>query len=98
MSSVRHLTAFQRDILYIISDLDTPYGLGIKEALEGYYDEDVNTGRVYQNLAKLTDEGYIEKSAIDKRTNAYTLTQKAFRAIEHRHNWQMDRAEEQLAD
>ncbi|WP_321167606.1 PadR family transcriptional regulator [Halonotius roseus] len=95
--TIKHLSAFQRDILYIVSDLETSYGLGIKEALEEYYGEDVNTGRVYQNLSTLVEEGYLEKSAIDKRTNSYTLTEKALRAIEHRHRWQRTRADGQLA-
>ena len=96
-ATVKHLSAFQRDILYVVSDLETSYGLGIKEALEEYYGEEVNTGRVYQNLSTLVEEGYLEKSAIDKRTNSYTLTEKALRAIEHRHNWQQTRADSQLA-
>jgi DNA-binding PadR family transcriptional regulator len=96
-ASVKHLSAFQRDILYVVSDLDTSYGLGIKDALEEYYDEEVNTGRVYQNLSTLVEEGYLQKSAIDKRTNSYTLTEKALQAIEHRHRWQQTRADSQLA-
>jgi len=86
--SLKHRSAFQRDILYIISDLETSYGLGIKSALEEYYEEEVNTGRVYQNLGKLVEKGYLEKSEIDKRTNSYNLTDKAVTAIEHRHRWQ----------
>jgi DNA-binding PadR family transcriptional regulator len=96
-ATVKHLSAFQRDILYVVSDLETSYGLGIKEALEEYYDEDVNTGRVYQNLSTLVEEGYLEKSAIDKRTNSYTLTEKSLQAIEQRHRWQQTRADGQLA-
>ncbi|MFB6233521.1 MAG: hypothetical protein ABEH61_04615, partial [Haloarculaceae archaeon] len=37
---------------------------------------------------KLVEKGYLEKSEIDKRTNSYTLTDKAVTAIEHRHHWQ----------
>ena len=97
-ATVKHLSAFQRDILYVVSDLETPYGLGIKSALEEYYDKDVNTGRVYQNLSTLVEDGYLEKSAIDKRTNSYTLTDKAIEAIEHRHHWQEARADRAIAD
>ena len=95
-ATIKHLSAFQRDILYVVSDLETPYGLGIKDALEEYYDEEVNTGRVYQNLSSLVDEGYLKKSAIDNRTNSYTLTETALQAIEHRHQWQQTRANGQL--
>lgn len=95
---IKHLSAFQRDILYLISDLDDSYGLGIKSELEDYYDEEVNTGRVYQNLNTLADNGYIEVSAIDDRTNSYTLTEKAEAAIEHRHQWMETCVDPQVAD
>ena len=85
--TLAELTAFQRDILYVVCDLDTPYGLGIKQALEEYYGSDINTGRVYQNLSKLVSQGYLNKSAIDNRTNAYRPTAKAHNAINHRHQW-----------
>mgnify|MGYP000223269738 FL=1 len=85
---MKDLTAFQRDILYVIASLDDPYGLGIKEGLESYYDDDVNTGRVYQNLGKLVDNEYVEKAAIDKRTNSYTLTAKATTAMDDRQSWE----------
>ena len=38
-ATVKHLSAFQRDILYVVSDLETSYGLGIKDGLEEYYGE-----------------------------------------------------------
>jgi PadR family transcriptional regulator PadR len=95
-ASLKHLSAFQRDILYLAADLETPYGLGIKRALDEYYGEEVNRGRVYQNLSKLVDEGYLDKSAIDKRTNSYTLTSEAVRAMEGRHHWQHSRANRQI--
>jgi DNA-binding PadR family transcriptional regulator len=85
---MKDLTAFQRDLLYVIASLDDPYGLGIKEGLESYYDDDVNTGRVYQNLGKLVDNGYVEKAAIDKRTNSYTLTSTATAAMDDRRTWE----------
>jgi DNA-binding PadR family transcriptional regulator len=93
---MKDLSAFQRDILFIISDIDRSYGLGIKSELEEYYEEDVNTGRVYQNLGELVERGYLEKSEIDKRTNSYTLTEKAVAAMEHRHHWQATQTDEQL--
>ena len=95
-TSLKHLSAFQRDILYVVADLDTPYGLGIKRGLEEYYDEDVNTGRVYQNLNRLVDMEYIEKSEIDKRTNTYTLTQMAVIAMKNRHHWQRTQAKRRI--
>ena len=90
---MKDLTAFQRDLLYVIASRDNPYGLGIKDAIASYYDTDVNTGRVYQNLGKLVDSGYVEKAAIDKRTNSYTLTQRAATAIYDRQTWETKRVQ-----
>lgn len=95
-ASLNNLSAFQRDILYVISDLDKPYGLGIKAALEEYYETEVNTGRVYQNLSKLVSEGYLSKSEIDNRTNAYRLTARAREEMENRHRWMKQQAAPQL--
>lgn len=92
MKSYRHLSAFQRDLLYIVSELEVSYGLGIKRALGEYYGDTVNAGRVYQNLGSLIEEGYLKKSAIDDRTNSYTLTRDAVLAIEDRHHWQQTRS------
>ena len=95
-TSIKHLSAFQRDLLYVVADLDTPYGLEIKRGLKEYYHKDVNSGRVYQNLNILVDKGCIEKSAVDKRTNAYTLTQKAVIAMKNRHHWQQTQVERRI--
>lgn len=83
------LTAFRRDILYVIAGLDEePYGLAIKNELEEYYDEEVEHGHLYPNLDALVEEGFVEKGSIDKRTNSYTLSQRARRAIEARREWE----------
>ena len=83
------LTAFRRDILYAIAGLDEePYGLAIKTALEAYYGEDIEPGHLYPNLDALVEEGFVEKGSIDKRTNSYTLSQRARREIQARRAWE----------
>jgi PadR family transcriptional regulator PadR len=82
------LTAFRRDLLYIISGVEAPSGLAIKEELDEYYDQKTTPGRLYPNLNVLVDEGLVEKSQIDQRTNAYALTQRGQRAIEARSAWE----------
>lgn len=77
--SYRQLTAFQRDLLVVISQLETrsedaPYGLGIKHEIEDYYGTNVNHGRLYPNLDTLVEEGLVEKGKHDERTNSYQLT------------------------
>ncbi|MDS0280332.1 PadR family transcriptional regulator [Halomicroarcula sp. S1AR25-4] len=70
------LTRFQWEILYLLAreDGQSEYGLGIKRALEAYYGEEVNHGRLYPNLDQLVDAGYLKKRSLDKRTNLYELT------------------------
>lgn len=81
------LTGFQRDLLYVIAGLDEPHGLAIKEELEGYYESEVNHGRLYPNLDDLVQEGLVEKSERDKRTNEYALTDHGAAVLEARRAW-----------
>lgn len=86
---MQDLTAFQRDMLYVIAGLtDDPKGLAIKDGLEAYYEEEINHGHLYPNLNRLVDIGLVEKGAIDDRTNAYTLTTQGEKAITARREWE----------
>lgn len=82
------LTGFQRDILYVISGLEEPYGLAIKDELENYYEHEVNHGRLYPNLDDLVENDFVKKSALDRRTNSYTLTDSGYEALEVRREWE----------
>jgi DNA-binding PadR family transcriptional regulator len=82
------LTAFQRDILYVLAGSEDAYGLAIKQELEGYYEGDVNHGRLYPNLDDLVERGYVEKGQIDRRTNSYNLTDAGEAVIERRREWE----------
>lgn len=85
------LTAFQRDMLYVIASLkDDPYphGLSIKNELEQHYSVEINHGRLYPNLDQLVEMGLVEKGTLDKRTNSYTLTQRGYREIDARREWE----------
>jgi PadR family transcriptional regulator PadR len=84
------LTAFQRDILYVIASLGEPYGLAIRDALADYYGTDVNHGRLYPNLDDLAEHGYLEKRRHDERKNTYSLTDKGRDLIVKRHEWEAD--------
>ncbi|MFD1589500.1 PadR family transcriptional regulator [Halorientalis brevis] len=72
-------STFQREVLLAIATLETegtdPYGLAIKRQLESVYDEEINHGRLYPNLDTLVTDGLVEKTALDKRTNEYSLTE-----------------------
>ncbi|ELY99455.1 helix-turn-helix transcriptional regulator [Natrialba asiatica] len=79
------LSGFQRDILETIAGLESagmdPYGLAIEENLEEYYG-DVPHSRLYQNLNGLIEDGLVERSELDGRTNSYTLTPDAETLLE----------------
>lgn len=82
------LTGFQRDLLYVIADLEEPKGLAIKDELEQYYGTEINHGRLYPNLDSLVEMGLVEKGQIDDRTNSYTLTGRGEREIQARRMWE----------
>jgi PadR family transcriptional regulator PadR len=90
------LTGFQRDLLTIIAGLDEPKGLAVKEEIDAYYEEDINHGRLYPNLDTLVDKGLVAKGSKDDRTNAYSLTQRGERELEHRRKWENDHLDELL--
>jgi DNA-binding PadR family transcriptional regulator len=76
----RELIAFQQNILIVLSE-EPMYGLAIKRQLEDYYESEVNHGRLYPNLDDLIEQGLVEKSELDKRTNQYALTDAGYEAI-----------------
>lgn len=83
------LTAFQRDILYVVAGFDEqPSGLAIKDELEKYYDSEIHHGRLYPNLDTLVDKGLVDKGTIDRRTNSYTLSTRGEREIKARRDWE----------
>jgi len=84
------LTAFQQNILTILSE-EPMYGLAIKRELEAYYGSEVNHGRLYPNLDDLVEDGLVEKSELDKRTNQYELTEAGHDAVLGQLEWVLDR-------
>jgi DNA-binding PadR family transcriptional regulator len=82
------LTAFQRDLLYVVGGLDSPHGLAIKEELEEYYESEVHHGRLYPNLDALVSQGLISKGQKDRRTNVYALTAQGQTTLEDRRAWE----------
>lgn len=86
---MKDLTEFQKNIVNVLVG-ESKYGLAVKSELEEYYDEEVNHGRLYPNLDKLVNCGYVEKDTLDERTNEYRLTQKARREIRDEMEWRVD--------
>ncbi|MGZ0748555.1 MULTISPECIES: PadR family transcriptional regulator [unclassified Haloparvum] len=86
----RDLTAFQQNILVILSE-EPMYGLAVKRELESYYGTEVNHGRLYPNLDDLVELGLVEKSELDKRTNQYELTEEGHDAVLGRLEWMLSK-------
>ncbi|TKX55073.1 PadR family transcriptional regulator [Halorubrum sp. SP3] len=82
------LTAFQRDLLWALSHDNARKGLALKTDLADYYGEEINHSRLYQNLDKLVECDLVAKQARDRRTNEYSLTEAARRALEARRAWE----------
>ena len=85
--ALANLTAFQRDLLWVLGKRGGSKGLALKRALEAYYDDHVNHGRLYLNLDELVELGLVEKGQRDQRTNEYTLTDAAVDALASRREW-----------
>lgn len=86
--NMNDLTGFQRDLLWAVRGLEEPHGLAIKEELEEYYNTDVHHGRLYPNLDALVDKGLVKKGQLDKRTNKYEATDRGYRELEARREWE----------
>lgn len=81
------LSAFQRDILWVLSHEGPLKGLAIKTKLQEYYAESVNHGQLYPNLDELVDHGLVKKGKRDQRTNEYKLTADGKQALSRRRTW-----------
>ena len=87
-AALADLTAFHRDLLWALSHENAPKGLALKADLADYYGEEITHSRLYQNLDKLVECDLVAKEARDKRTNEYSLTEAARRALEVRRAWE----------
>lgn len=88
--TARDFTAFQQNILTVLAE-EPQYGLAIKRELERYYDSEVNHGRLYPNLDELVEDGLIEKSALDKRTNQYELSEEGYDLLLGELDWRFSK-------
>jgi DNA-binding PadR family transcriptional regulator len=88
--TIHDLTAFQRDLLVVISGLDGPNGLEIRGELTESYGEEIRHGRLYPSLDTLAEKGLIVKSEKDGRTNQYELTARGERELLDRLRWRTE--------
>jgi DNA-binding PadR family transcriptional regulator len=81
------LTGFQRELLAVIADLDSPKGLAVKQQLEEYHSKQLHHGRLYPNLDTLVDKGLVKKGTKDRRTNSYEITKRGQRELNAHAHW-----------
>lgn len=82
------LTAFQRDLLFVVNSLDGSNGQEIKAELERTQDREIGRARLYANLDTLVSEGFVEKSYGSGRTNRYVPTERGRGAVQSRFEWE----------
>ena len=82
------LTAFQRDLLYVVTGLNGLHGLAVKDELDDYYATEIHHGRLYPNLDTLVDKGLVAKGKRDERTNTYRPTARGRRELNERRTWE----------
>lgn len=90
---MERLTHFQRDLLTVVSGLDEPNGLEIRDELEDVYGP-VNHGRLYPNLDHLVNVGLVDKGARNDRANYYTLTDDGGAWLRRKQEWEAQYIEE----
>lgn len=86
------LTGFQRDLLFVLVKIEdqNPHGKVIKRELGKHHTDEINTGRLYQNLRELSRYGLITTQPIDGRTKAYRLSELGHEWLEAYHEWIME--------
>lgn len=88
-------TRFQLDLLVAIGRLtttddenqDLPIGLDVMHYLQRAYDEPINHGRLYTNLADLEDDGRIKRFEKDKRSQYIQLTARGKQDLRTLQTW-----------
>lgn len=83
------LTGFKRDLLFVIAKLEgqRPHGKEIKREISEHYTDEINTGRLYQNLRELTDQDFVATWPIDGRTKAYHVSDLGHEWLEAYQEW-----------
>jgi DNA-binding PadR family transcriptional regulator len=87
MPDIFELTGFQRDILYVVAGLGELSGQAIKDELQKEVG-DIGHGRLYPNLDTLVERGFVDKGSIDRRTNAYRITEGGLAELQRRRTWE----------
>jgi DNA-binding PadR family transcriptional regulator len=81
------VTAFQHVLLYLLCDCPMS-GVALARAADGELRADVPDSRVYHNLSRLVEEGFVERRNEDGRTNRYAITSRGSEWLRDRRRWE----------
>jgi DNA-binding PadR family transcriptional regulator len=91
---LRTLTGVQRDLLWVAWGLNSPSGQEIKAEYQRHENAgDLTHSRLYPNLDTLVEEGLLNKSQRNRRTNEYDLTADGRDWLRRRQSWTESRGE-----
>ena len=82
------LSMLQVDMLRCIAaltpetDADGPKGIEVRDTLARRYGAPINNNRIYPRIAEFVDEGLIDRTDIDGRSHALTLTEKGVEVLQ----------------
>lgn len=68
------LHAFQRDVLYVLAELDRPNGPLIRDTLGDYYGREISQERLYPALDELEDRKLVVEVEKNGWKRGYALT------------------------
>ena len=84
---VADLSAFQRDVLWLLADESGLKDVDVKRRLEQYYGDPVHQAQLYANIDGLADSGLVEKQRTGGRSSVYSLTEAGRRSLSARQAW-----------
>jgi DNA-binding PadR family transcriptional regulator len=84
---MKDLSSFQRDIVIVLSGIGPCNGVEVRRELNEYYETTIYTGRLYDNLDWLSDNGWAEKRVQNSPGNEYRLSDCGRRRLEAGLQW-----------
>jgi len=88
--SLATLSAYHRDLLWVLSQTDPTESLQLKRALITHYTDHIDHAQFCDVLSDLVDDNLVAKHPGDHHPVEYKLTEHARRALQARRTWQAD--------
>jgi DNA-binding PadR family transcriptional regulator len=82
VQDILELTQFQTLTLLTVRYHGPSTGIDIKRGMDEVVGEEVVKSRLYTNLTRLVDNGYLNREAINRRADEFSLTTKGEELLE----------------